>query len=66
MIDISNKVFGILAIIIIAIMQLYAWYSGHNGAVFAFTSLCIGSITGASLGVAINLKRTVKEYEEEK
>jgi len=50
MIDVSNKVFGLVTIVIIAILQLSAWYSGLNGVVFAFTSLCIGSIVGAIFG----------------
>lgn len=50
MIDISNKLFGLIVIIIIAVMQLYAWNMGLNGRIFAFTSLCIGSIVGAVFG----------------
>jgi len=50
MFDISNKCFGLIAITIIVLMQLYAWGSGHNGVVFAFTSLVVGSIVGVTLG----------------
>jgi len=53
MIDVSNKVFGMFAIAIIASMQLYAWHSGFNGTIFAFTSLCIGGIIGAVYRIKI-------------
>lgn len=39
------------------IMQGIAWYSGHNGQVFAFTSLVIGGITGAILGIDFGIKK---------
>lgn len=55
MIDISNKVFAIISVGIIAGLQFYAWYSGHNGYVFAFTSVIIGGIVGAILGIKINI-----------
>lgn len=34
-------------------IQLYAWQTGHNGTVFAFTSFCIGIAVGTGLGVDI-------------
>jgi len=40
-------------IAIIAILQGGAWYSGHNGTVFAFTSLIIGAIVGSILGFSL-------------
>jgi len=62
MFDISNKVFGIIAIGIIALLQLYAWYCGFDGYVFAFTSVIIGAICGAILGFTINLNGSIKDY----
>lgn len=49
--------FGMFVIAIAAGLQLVAWYSGHNGLVFAFTSLAIGSTIGAVLGFEWGLKR---------
>ena len=57
MIDISTKVFCLIAVAILAGLQLFAWYSGHNGVVFAFTSGCIGSLLGFALGVKIQFKQ---------
>jgi len=62
MFDISNKVFGIIAIGIIAGLQLYAWYCGIDGYVFAFTGTVIGGIVGALLGFTINLNGSIKDY----
>lgn len=55
--DMSNKLFGLVVIVIIAQMQIYAWNMGLNGVIFAFTSLCIGSIVGAVLGFKWGLKK---------
>lgn len=54
--DIKVK-FAAFVIAIAAGLQLYAWYSNHNGVVFAFTSLCIGSVVGAVLGFEWGIKR---------
>jgi len=39
-------------------LQIYAWYSGHNGVVYATTS----AIFGAIIGTYFNIKKTIKEY----
>jgi len=50
----DDKTFGVIVIIIVAVIQLMAWYSGHNGQVFAFTSLIVGLIAGKLLGFSLN------------
>jgi len=45
----DNKQFGAIVILVVAGMQLYAWFGGHNGTVFAFTSLLIGLTAGKIL-----------------
>jgi len=42
--------FAVYVIGIIAAIQGGAWYFGHNGQVFAFTSLVIGLTVGSVLG----------------
>lgn len=54
MIEISTRLFCLLAIGLLVGLQLFAWYSGHNGTVFAFTSACIASMIGFVIGVKIN------------
>jgi len=41
---------GCYVIAIVAGLQLYAWHTGHDGQVFAFTSLVIGAIAGTMMG----------------
>lgn len=44
--------FGMYICTIVAAVQLFAWHFGHNGQVFALTSLVIGGIAGAIFGIA--------------
>ncbi len=46
----EKKQFALVAICIVSAVQCFAWYGGHNGQVFAFTSLVIGGIVGSILG----------------
>jgi hypothetical protein len=46
----DKLIFGMYAIGIVAGLQVFAWYMGLNGRIFAFTSLCIGATVGALLG----------------
>lgn len=48
--------FGIIVIVIVAAMQLTAWYIGENGTVFAFTSLIVGLVVGKILDIAVKKK----------
>jgi len=57
MIDISNKIFCITAIGVLASLQLFAWHTGHDGMVFAFTSACMASLIGFVIGVKINFRQ---------
>ena len=52
-----KMVFGMFTIAVVAGLQLYAWYSGHNGAIFAFTSAVIGLVAGSVLGFTWGLKK---------
>jgi len=59
---VSDKcIIGSVGIICLSILQLYAWYSGHDGAVFALVSAGIGGIIGAFF----NIKYSIKKYMEE-
>jgi len=48
-------IFGMYVIAIATVLQLAAWYFGHNGQVFAFSSLIIGLTAGSILGFSLNL-----------
>jgi len=50
MIDISNKIFVLSALALIGAFQIYAWYSGHDGAVFASTSALMAALVGFAIG----------------
>lgn len=47
--------FGYFVISIVTILQVVAWLVGYNGTVFALTSLIIGGVTGAILGIKLNI-----------
>ena len=49
----DKTVFAIIAICLVTFIQLVAWHGGHNGQVFAFTSLIIGLIVGKILNIAL-------------
>jgi len=38
------------------VLQIIAWYTGHNGAVFATISALIGGIAGAIFGFQLKKK----------
>lgn len=46
--------FGMYVIGIVATLQGIAWITGHNGAIFNFTSLVIGGVAGTLLGFTYN------------
>lgn len=46
-------IFGMFTIGVVASLQGYAWYSGVDGTVFAFTTLIIGTVAGSILGFSI-------------
>ena len=46
----NKTTFAMFVISVVAILQGMAWVMGFNGAVFAFTSLVIGLVSGAVLG----------------
>jgi len=55
--------FGAYACTIVAAIQVTAWILGHNGAVFAFTSLIIGGIVGSILGFDTGYIHAVKRKD---
>jgi len=57
MMEISTRLFCLVAVALLVALQLFAWYSGHNGMVFAFTSACIASMIGFVIGVKINFSK---------
>lgn len=48
-------IFAMFVIGVVASLQVYAWHSSYNGAVFAFTSLIIGLVAGSILGFSLKL-----------
>ena len=49
---ISDKAaIGTVGILVLGILQCMAWYTGHNGAVFALTSAGIGGIIGSTFNL---------------
>jgi len=50
-------IFAMFVIGVVAALQSVAWYIGFNGAVFAFTSLIMGTIAGSILGFSFSLNR---------
>jgi len=49
----TKLVCGTVIIACIAGLQMFAWYTGHDGIVFATTSAIIGGIVGALFGFKI-------------
>lgn len=50
--------FGGIAIVVVGSIQVSAHACGVNGQVFAFTSLVIGAVIGAGLGIKLTMKKT--------
>jgi len=48
----STAVIGILSLVI---LQVAAWYTGHDGQVFALTSAGIGALVGLIAGFKVSL-----------
>lgn len=42
--------FAAIVVVVVGLLQGFAWYSGKNGVVFAATSAIIGLTAGAILG----------------
>jgi hypothetical protein len=61
----DKMIFSLICIGIIGLIQVVAFLTGHNGAVFNFTAIIIGAIVGSVLGFTINLKGSVKKYVDE-
>ena len=51
---------GTIIIVVMAVLQGYAWYTGHDGQVFALTSLIIGGISGVLFGFSISTTQKTK------
>jgi hypothetical protein len=49
----TKYAFGCVVVLVMGGLQGYAWFTGHNGAVFATTSAIIGGVAGAILGFKI-------------
>ncbi len=45
--------FAMFVIGIVTALQVFAWHSGIDGTVFAFTSLVIGAVAGSVLGFSL-------------
>lgn len=58
----DKMVFSLICVVVVAMIQIAAFLTGHNGAIFNFTAIIIGAIVGSVLGFTINLNGTVKKY----
>lgn len=58
----DKMIFSLICVGIVGLIQVVAFLTGHNGAVFNFTAIIIGAIVGSILGFTINLNGTVKKY----
>jgi len=64
---VSDKcIIGSVGIICLTGLQVYAWHSGHDGAVFALVSAGIGAIIGGFFGSTANIKKSIQKYLEDK
>jgi len=45
--------FGCFSMLCVTGLQLYSWYSGHDGVVFATNSAIMGGIIGGLLGFSV-------------
>ena len=52
----AKYVFAGFVIAVVGILQGVAWLMGKNGTIFAFTSLVIGGVAGAVLGISLKNK----------
>jgi len=43
----DKGIVGVTGIVVLGILQCFAWQTGHNGTVFALTSAGIGGIIGS-------------------
>lgn len=59
--DISKRLTGLVVIVIMVFIQLWAWQGGYNGQVFAFTSFIIGIVTGVILDVKIDIAKITRK-----
>ena len=53
---------AVLGLVIVCVLQLYAWSNNINGTVFAFTSLIFGAIIGKYFDVRHKIKDSVNNY----
>ena len=56
-----KTIIAVTGLICLTGLQLYAWYTGHNGVVFATTSAIFGGIIGGYF----NIKKSIGEYVNE-
>ena len=52
---------GIIALICLTALQLTAWYTGHDGLVFATTSAIFGAIIGSYFKITDKISKVVKK-----
>jgi len=51
---IDKNTAGTIIVICLTVLQLYAWFCGHDGGVFAVLSGLIGAVLGVLFGIEIN------------
>ena len=61
----DKMLFGLISMGIVGLIQIVAFLTGHNGAVFNFTTLIIGGIVGSALGFSINLNGSLKKFSKD-
>jgi len=57
----DKTIIGITALICLTGLQLYGWYTGHDGIVFATTSAIFGAVVGSYFDIKDKIKKVVNK-----
>ena len=57
----DKTIIGITALVCLTGLQLYGWYTGHDGIVFATTSAIFGAVVGSYFDIKDKIKKVVKK-----
>jgi len=57
----DKTIIGITALVCLTGLQLYGWYTGHDGIVFATTSAIFGAVVGSYFDIKEKIKKVVNK-----